>query len=111
LRYFLQCAYDGAHFSGWQRQPNAPSVQEAIEEALHLLLGEQIPIVAAGRTDAGVHARDMYAHFDYTEIEQPDYLVHRLNALLHQSISVRQIIPVHEQAHARFDATSRSYSI
>lgn len=109
MRYFLQCAYDGAHFSGWQRQPNAPSIQEDLEEALNLLLGEQIPIVAAGRTDAGVHARQMYAHFDSAEIEHPDYLVHRLNAFLHKSISVQQIIPVHEEAHARFDATSRSY--
>ena len=109
MRYFLQCAYDGANFSGWQRQPNAPSVQQTIEEALHLLLGEEIPVVAAGRTDAGVHARQMYAHFDFAEIDETEYLVHRLNALLHQRISVQQIIPVHEQAHARFDATSRSY--
>ncbi|MGA1341293.1 MAG: tRNA pseudouridine(38-40) synthase TruA, partial [Flavobacteriaceae bacterium] len=101
MRYFLQCAYDGAHFSGWQRQPNAPSIQEDLEEALNLLLGEQIPIVAAGRTDAGVHARQMYAHFDSAEIEHPDYLVHRLNAFLHKSISVQQIISVHEEAHAR----------
>ena len=84
-------------------------MQQTIEEALHLLLGEEIPVVAAGRTDAGVHARQMYAHFDFAKIDETEYLVHRLNALLHQRISVQQIIPVHEQAHARFDATSRSY--
>ena len=108
MRYFLQCSFYGQNYHGWQRQPEDISVQEVIEDCLGKLLGDNVEIVGAGRTDAGVHARVMYAHFDW-EGELPDDLTHRLNAFLPGDISVTRLIQVSSEAHARFDALSRTY--
>ncbi|WP_424499124.1 tRNA pseudouridine(38-40) synthase TruA [Robiginitalea sp.] len=108
MRYFLQCSFFGKHYHGWQRQPTDLSVQEVLEDCLGKLLGSAVEIVGAGRTDAGVHARVMYAHFDWPE-PLPAELIHRLNAFLPGDIAVQQIFPVQPEAHARFDALSRTY--
>lgn len=109
MRYFIELSYFGKPYHGWQRQPNASSVQQTIEEALSTLLRTTIEIVGAGRTDSGVHAKQLYAHFDHSsEIDCSD-LSYRLNAFLPDTISVKKIFEVHAEAHARFDATSRSY--
>ncbi|MGA9239156.1 tRNA pseudouridine(38-40) synthase TruA [Robiginitalea sp.] len=108
MRYFLQCSFFGKHYHGWQRQPSDLSVQEVLEDCLGKLLGSTVEIVGAGRTDAGVHARVMYAHFDWSGT-LPGELVHRLNAFLPGDIAVQQIFPVQPEAHARFDALSRTY--
>ena len=109
-RFFLRLAYRGAPFHGWQVQPNAVSVQGEVEKALSTVLRSAVSIVGAGRTDTGVNAREMYAHFDY-DGELPDkgrFLV-SLNRLVGRDIAVLDIIPVHDCAHARFDATKRTY--
>ncbi len=108
LRYFLSLSYFGEAYHGWQRQPNAISVQEVLEQALSTLLRNPIAIVGAGRTDAGVHARQIFAHFD-AEQELPPDLTHRLNRYLPEDIAVKGIYSVPEDAHARFSATSRTY--
>lgn len=109
-RYFLRLGYRGAPFHGWQVQPNAVSVQEEIEKALSTVLRTPISIVGAGRTDTGVNARKMYAHFDFDGI-LPDKgrLIVSLNRLVGRDIAVHEIIPVHSDAHARFDALERTY--
>lgn len=109
-RYFLQLSYRGAPFHGWQRQPNALSVQQAIEEALSTVLRTDIAVVGAGRTDTGVNARCMYAHFDCASpLTSPDQLLRSLNTIVGRDIALQRIIPVADDAHARFDATSRTY--
>jgi len=108
MRYFLICSFFGKHYHGWQRQPSDLSVQEVLEDCLGKLLGSTVEIVGAGRTDAGVHARVMYAHFDWSG-NLPVELVHRLNAFLPGDIAVQQVFPVQPEAHARFDALSRTY--
>jgi len=110
LRFFLELSYKGTSYHGWQRQPNAVSVQQVLEEALSTLLGEEIQIVGAGRTDTGVHAKQMFAHFDADiSIDVAIELAHRLNRFLTEAIAIHGIHAVTEGAHARFDATSRSY--
>ena len=110
MRYFIRLGYRGACYHGWQVQPQDSSVQQTIEEAMATLLRVPTPVTGAGRTDAGVNARLMVAHFD---TEQPiadlNRLVHSLNALLPADIAIYSITPVHDDAHARFDATSRTY--
>jgi tRNA pseudouridine38-40 synthase len=109
LRYFIELAYKGTNYHGWQYQPDASSVQETINKALSLLLRTEIDIVGAGRTDTGVHAKKMYAHFDYeTEIDSK-ILTHKLNAFLPKDIVIFDILKVADEAHARFDATKRTY--
>lgn len=109
MRYFIEFAYNGKKYHGFQSQPNAASVQETLEKALSVLLRENCAIVGAGRTDAGVHAKQMYAHFD-TEIPfETTKLVSKLNSFLPVSIVIYRIIAVENQAHARFDATARTY--
>ena len=108
MRYFIRLSYNGKDYNGWQRQPKAPSVQEEIERALSLLLRTEISIVGAGRTDTGVHAWDYYAHFDH-EASLPENLVNKLNSFLPKTIAIKAIFPVKEDAHARFDARSRTY--
>lgn len=108
MRYFLSLSYFGEAYHGWQRQPNAVTVQEVIEHALSTLIRSAISIVGAGRTDTGVHAREIFAHFD-TEIELPEDLVHRLNRLLPEDIAVNGLKEVPEEAHARFSAVARTY--
>jgi tRNA pseudouridine38-40 synthase len=109
MRYFIELAYNGTNYHGWQSQPNAPSVQEILEKGLSLLLKMPIEIVGAGRTDAGVHAKQMYAHFDYPEVLVAPFWVTKLNSYLPKSIVIYNIIAVSDEAHARFDATSRTY--
>ncbi len=112
MRYFIHLSYDGAAYHGWQIQPNGASVQETIQKALTTLLRHPIEIVGAGRTDAGVNARSMTAHFDTpngTPIEDTDTLVTRLNRILPQDIAIYSIVQVKDDAHARFDATARTY--
>ncbi len=109
MRYFIQFSYNGTRYHGWQIQPNATSVQEVLEKSLHTLLKSPIKLTGAGRTDTGVHAKQMYAHFDFTTSFDFDTTVYKLNAILPQDIAVDQILPVHDTAHVRFDATSRTY--
>lgn len=104
-RYFMELAFRGEPFHGWQRQPGALSVQEVIEDALTTLLRVPTPIVGAGRTDAGVNASMMVAHFDAERALEP----RQVNALLGKDIVIYSIREVHAEAHARFDATSRTY--
>lgn len=109
-RYFIYLGYKGKNFSGWQIQPNGITVQQCLEEALATLLRQPISVVGAGRTDAGVHARMMIAHFDWEEpIADLPFLAEKLNRVLPKDIAVYRIVPVRPEAHARFDATSRTY--
>lgn len=109
-RYFIQLSYDGTNYCGWQVQSNSPSVQQTINMALRKLLGHEIKSMGCGRTDTGVHAKEFYMHFDAeNEIADiPDFLF-RLNCVLPDDISIFKIMPVHEKAHTRFDATERTY--
>ena len=109
MRYFIELSYDGTEFHGWQIQPNAISVQEIIEKALSLLLKTNTNIVGAGRTDAGVHAKYIVAHFDTDCNFESENLVYKLNSFLPKSIAIRNIFEVNTDAHARFSATSRAY--
>jgi tRNA pseudouridine38-40 synthase len=109
LRYFIEFAYDGKAYHGWQRQPNARSVQQTMEEAMSTLLRADVQLVGAGRTDAGVHARQLYAHFDFEGPLDTMDLAHRMNAFLPEDISVSKIYQVVPNAHARFDALERTY--
>jgi tRNA pseudouridine38-40 synthase len=106
-RYFIELAYDGTNYHGWQVQPNAVTVQELLDKALTTLLRQPIETTGCGRTDTGVHAKDFFVHLDVNELSAIDK--RGLNALLPYDIAVKQIIPVHPEAHARFDATLRSY--
>ncbi len=110
LRYFIYLAYEGTNYHGWQIQPNGMSVQECLQKALSTYLRVDIEVVGAGRTDAGVHARLMVAHFDY-EGDLPDLtlLTDKLNKMLPPDISIFRICKVKPDAHARFDAISRTY--
>lgn len=108
-RYFIYLAYDGTNYHGWQIQPNGASVQEMLMKALATFLRCPVEVVGAGRTDAGVHARLMIAHFDFERPLDPATVVDKLNRLLPPDIAVYQVRPVTPEAHARFDATSRTY--
>lgn len=110
MRYVLRLAYDGAPFHGWQRQPNASSVQQTVEEALSTLLRKETSIVGAGRTDAGVNAREMFAHFDCDmEPHAIVSILRPLNRMVGKSIAIYSVIPVRDDFHARFDACRRTY--
>lgn len=109
MRYFIEFAYKGTQYHGWQYQPNANSVQETLNKALSVLLKEAIDVVGAGRTDAGVHAKQMFAHFDYHAAIDAAHLTHKLNSFLPKDIAILNLHEVHEDAHARFDATKRTY--
>ena len=141
-RYFIYLAYNGTNYCGWQNQPNGISIQQKLEEVLHTFLRKPAPVTGAGRTDAGVHARLMVAHFDWEEdviaratarsnpapLPRPlstgrgeldcsssfamtgESLTEKLNCLLPKDISIFKIIPVIPEAHARFDALSRTYN-
>lgn len=109
-RYFLEISYDGTNYNGWQTQPNGIAIQEVIEEKMAVLFKQPIEIVGSGRTDTGVHAMRQYAHFDCAELPYPkDELMYKLNRILPIDISIREIFSVKDDAHARFDATLRSY--
>ncbi|WP_299127310.1 tRNA pseudouridine(38-40) synthase TruA [uncultured Winogradskyella sp.] len=109
MRFFIELSYNGKAYHGWQNQPNAISVQEVLEKALRTLLQKDISIVGAGRTDAGVHAAKMIAHFDFEGNNLDTNLVYKLNSYLPKDISVHTIFEVNSKAHARFDAQSRTY--
>ncbi len=113
MRYFITLSYDGTAYHGWQIQPNGASVQGEIEHGLRLLLRREVSITGAGRTDAGVHARMMVAHFDLEgglPAALPEQqLVYKLNKLLPRDIAIRQIRQVSDDLHARFSAVSRTY--
>ena len=110
-RYFLDIAFDGSSYCGWQRQPNGLAVQQVVEEALSLLFHTPISIVGAGRTDAGVNAYSLPAHVDIPETAKgsPYRWRKSLNGILPHNINIRSIRPVQPSAHARFDAISRRY--
>lgn len=108
-RYFIYLAYDGTAYHGWQIQPNGVSVQEVLMKALSVVLRRETEIVGAGRTDAGVHARLMVAHFDSDAVLDGVRLADKLNRLLPPDISVYRIREVKTDAHARFDAVCRTY--
>jgi tRNA pseudouridine38-40 synthase len=109
MRYFLDLAYDGSPYHGWQVQPNAPSVQEEVNLALSILLKQKTECVGSGRTDTGVHAFQQFAHFDAPKRIDMGHFMYQLNGILPNSIAVHDIRPVRENAHARFDAVDRSY--
>lgn len=110
MRYFLKLAYRGSPFHGWQYQPNAISVQEVLNTKLSQILGLTINVVGAGRTDTGVHAREMFAHFDLEKpIANGNGFLDSLNKMLAPDIVVEALYKVKPEAHARFDATERSY--
>lgn len=124
-RYFITFSYDGTNYHGWQIQPNANTVQQELQRALSLLLRRNIEVVGAGRTDTGVHARMMAAHFDWESREENgkdnsestnsplpiscEQMVYRMNRILPRDISVIDVFPVDNDMHARFSATSRTY--
>lgn len=108
-RYFIYFAYDGTAYHGWQIQPNGISVQEVLQDALSKILRRKTEVVGAGRTDTGVHARLMVAHFDHPEAIDSSQLTYRLNRLLPSDISISKVVPVEETMHARFSAKWRTY--
>ena len=109
-RYFIELAYDGSNYHGWQVQPNALTVQEVLDNALTTVLRQPIATTGCGRTDTGVHARQYFAHFDCLALGNGHLaLVNSLNGVLPSEIGIKRVIEVHADAHARFDATLRSY--
>ncbi|MBR6030363.1 MAG: tRNA pseudouridine(38-40) synthase TruA [Bacteroidaceae bacterium] len=107
MRYFITLSYDGTRYHGWQIQPNGDSVQQRLQEALSTLLRQPIEVVGAGRTDTGVHARMMVAHFEASTFNTQ--IVYKLNRLLPPDIAVQDVRQVADDMHARFSATSRTY--
>ena len=109
MRYFVWFSYDGTAYHGWQIQPNGNSVQAELQRALSTLLREEISVTGAGRTDAGVHARQMVAHFDFSVAIDLEQLAYKLNRILPCDIAVDRVELVDDDMHARFSATSRTY--
>lgn len=109
MRYFVQFSYNGKAYHGWQNQPNAITVQQVLEESFATLFKKTIALVGAGRTDTGVHAKQMFAHFDCDGIVDVKDMTYRLNALLPDDIAVQKIFKAADESHARFDATNRTY--
>lgn len=109
-RYFVHFSYDGAAYHGWQMQPNARTVQQELERALSLYMRSEITVVGAGRTDSGVNAVSMVAHTDLPSDTDTAQLVYKLNRILPPDIVVNDVRRVRNDAHARFDATSRRYA-
>lgn len=109
MRYFVELSYNGKNYHGWQIQPNAISIQEVLENALSLLLGDKIVVVGCGRTDTGVHASQYFLHFEINERFDEKKILFKLNAFLPEDIAIINIFLVQDVNHARFDAISRSY--
>jgi len=109
MRFFIKFSYNGTNYHGWQKQPNAISVQETLEKGLSIILNKKIEIMGAGRTDTGVHAKEMFAHFDLDITIEPKNIIHKLNSFLPKDIVVLNILKVEDNAHARFDAKKRTY--
>ena len=110
-RYFIKLSYKGTHYHGWQVQPNAISVQEVLTKAFSTILRQETEITGAGRTDTGVHAINYIAHFEsnIANIDKDDKIVFKLNSFLPKDIAIYNIAKVQNDAHARFDAQSRTY--
>ena len=108
MRYFIELSYNGKNYHGWQIQPDAMSVQEKLNNAISTIFQEKIEVVGAGRTDAGVHASQMFAHFDIEKKLKSD-VIFKLNSILPNDIVVYNVFLVDDEKHVRFDATSRSY--
>jgi len=109
-RYFFEIAYNGSLYHGWQKQPNASSVQEVIEDTFSKLhSGKEVPIVGCGRTDAGVHAKKYFFHVELPEIPDIEHLIFKLNRMFPKDIAVYNIYAVKADLHARFDAKKRTY--
>jgi len=108
MRYFLEIEYKGSSFNGWQMQKDALSVQQCIQECMSTILREEVIIYGAGRTDSGVHARQMFAHTDIEQSISP-VLLHRINRFLPPDVVIHRTIEVDGKAHARFDASLREY--
>ncbi|MDL2331271.1 tRNA pseudouridine(38-40) synthase TruA [Odoribacter sp. OttesenSCG-928-A06] len=109
-RYFIELAYNGSSYNGWQIQPNAPSVQEDLNKALSTLIRKEINVVGAGRTDTGVHASFYVARFEVPEeITDMEQLLYKLNRITGKGIAVKKIYRVAPDMHARFSAKSRTY--
>lgn len=109
MRYFIDISYDGSNYHGWQIQPNADTVQHQINLAFSTILNEEINVLGAGRTDTGVHAKKMIAHFDTNQTIDFEKFKYRINGFLKNDISLNDIYKVKEYAHARFSAISRTY--
>ncbi len=110
MRYFIELSYNGTHFAGWQRQPNALTIQEHLENAFNTVLEtSNLPIVGCGRTDSGVHAKNYFAHIDLTN-PLPDNFLNRINRFIGPQILIQNMYRVPEDAHARFDAIDRTYT-
>ncbi|MFC6095066.1 tRNA pseudouridine(38-40) synthase TruA [Flavobacterium qiangtangense] len=109
MRYFIEFAYNGKNYHGWQYQPNASSVQETLGNAVSVLLRNETELMGAGRTDSGVHAKQMFAHFDSDVNFKAEKLIPKLNSYLPKDIVVFDIHQVSDEAHARFDAKKRTY--
>lgn len=109
MRYFIDISYDGSNYHGWQIQPNADTVQHQINLAFSTILNEEINVLGAGRTDTGVHAKKMIAHFDTNQNINFEKFKYRINGFLKNDISINDIYKVKEDAHARFSAISRTY--
>lgn len=109
MRYFIKLAYNGTNYYGWQAQPNASSVQETLNLALSVIMKFKVFTTGAGRTDTGVHAREMFAHFDIEDVIDIETTVHKLNSYLPNDIVIFDIFKVSSEAHSRFDAKKRTY--
>ncbi len=108
MRYFIEISYRGKKYHGWQIQPDANSIQEELNSAVSVVLQEEISVLGAGRTDTGVHAEQMFAHFDTEKRLDANY-VHKFNSVLPEDIVIHALQKVADHKHARFDALSRSY--
>ena len=108
MRYFIEVAYMGTNYAGFQIQENANTVQAEVEKALAVFFQRNISLTGSSRTDAGVHALQNFFHFDYNEIIPPS-VFYNLNAILPTDIVVKSIVHVQDENHARFDAGSREY--
>jgi tRNA pseudouridine38-40 synthase len=110
-RYFIEISYNGTGFHGWQTQPNALTVQECLDKALSVYFRQKVVTLGCGRTDAGVHATQFYAHFDLIAIADEIILkaLTGMNSLLPYTVAVKRIFAVANDAHVRFDATARAY--
>ena len=109
MRFFITLSYDGGRYHGWQIQPNGNSVQAELQYALATILRHDTEVVGAGRTDAGVHARMMVAHFDHDADVDCVQLAYRMNRILPRDIAVSKVEPVSDELHARFSAVLRTY--
>lgn len=108
MRYFIELSYHGKHYHGWQIQPDANSIQNEIHKALSTVLQEEVNVVGAGRTDTGVHASEMFAHFDLNKELDKNY-IYKFNSVLPNDIVIHDLFKVDNEKHARFDAVNRSY--